>query len=42
MSYVEELCDDVTLIDKGHILVNGDLKALKRELGENKAVIKGG
>lgn len=40
MSYVEELCDDVTLIDKGHILVNGDLKALKRELGENKAVVK--
>lgn len=40
MSYVEELCDDVTLIDEGRILVNGDLNTLKRQLGKNKALVK--
>lgn len=36
MSYVEEICDDVVLIDKGEIVLNGDLRQIQRELGENK------
>lgn len=36
MSYVEEVCDDVTLIHEGDILLSGDLKQIKREEGQNK------
>ena len=40
MSYVEEVCDDVTLIHQGNILLTGDLEAIKRQLGENKLLLK--
>ena len=36
MSYVEEVCDDVTLIHEGNILLTGDLNQIKREEGQNK------
>ncbi|NLX82314.1 MAG: ABC transporter ATP-binding protein [Clostridiales bacterium] len=36
MSYVEEVCDDVTLIHEGHILLTGDLKQIKRQEGQDK------
>jgi len=36
MSYVEEVCDDVTLIHEGDILLTGDLKQIKREEGQDK------
>ena len=39
MSYVEEMCDDVTLIENGHILVNQDLASLKRQYGENRVLL---
>ena len=36
MSYVEEVCDDVTLIHEGHILLTGDLRQIKRAEGQDK------
>lgn len=39
MNYVEEVCDDVTLIHEGDIFLSGDLKALKRQMGKNKLAL---
>ncbi len=36
MGYVEEICDDVTLIHHGDILLSGSLDAVKREEGRDK------
>ena len=36
MSYVEEVCDDVTLIHEGNILLTGDLRQIKRAEGQDK------
>ncbi len=36
MGYVEEICDDVTLIHEGRVLLSGDLSALKLEEGRSK------
>jgi len=36
MGYVEEICDDVTLIHHGDILLSGSLDAIKREEGRDK------
>ena len=36
MGYVEEVCDDVTLIHKGDILLSGNLDEIKREEGQDK------
>lgn len=41
MSYVEEMCDDITLIHQGDILLSGDLKEIKRDKGLNKFFISG-
>lgn len=40
MSYVEEVCDDITLIHGGEILLTGDLDAIKREMGEGKLQLR--
>ena len=40
MGYVEEICDDVTIINQGDILLTGDLSAIRRERGENKYLLK--
>ncbi len=39
MGYVEEFCDDITLIRQGKIILNGDLNQIKGNLGENKVRI---
>ncbi len=36
MGYVEEVCDDVTLIHEGRILLSGDLSDIKLEEGRSK------
>jgi len=33
---VEDVCDDVTLIHEGRILLSGDLDEIRREEGQNK------
>jgi ABC-2 type transport system ATP-binding protein len=40
MGYVEEVCDDVTLIHDGSILLSGDLDEIKRARGENKLLLE--
>ncbi len=39
MTYVEEFCDEITLIDHGEILLSEDLNQLKRRLGKNRVRI---
>lgn len=36
MSYVEEFCDDITLIHHGNILINGSLDEIKNKMGAGK------
>lgn len=36
MSYVEEFCEEITLIDKGDIVLTGNLKAIKKDYGMNR------
>lgn len=40
MSYVEEVCDDITLIHEGHILLSGDLEQIRLQMGENKLQLR--
>lgn len=39
MSYVEEFCEDIVLINHGDIVLSGDLGKIKREYGHNRLVI---
>ncbi|NCB91217.1 MAG: ATP-binding cassette domain-containing protein [Clostridia bacterium] len=39
MSYVEEFCEDIVLINHGEIVLEGELKNIKREYGKDRLVI---
>ena len=39
MSYVEEFCENIALINKGEIVLEGNLKDIKREYGLNRLII---
>ena len=39
MSYVEECCEDIVIINKGDVVLAGDLEKIKRKFGENQLVI---
>ena len=39
MSYVEEFCEDIVLINHGDIVLSGNLDQIKREYGHNRLVI---
>lgn len=39
MSYVEEFCDHIAIIDKGKVVLSGELKEIKREYGRNRLVL---
>lgn len=39
MEQVEELCDDICLISRGEIIVNGVLRDIKRKAGKNTILI---
>ena len=39
MSYVEEFCDHIAIIDKGEVTLAGELKEIKREYGKNRLVL---
>ena len=41
MSYVEEFCQEIVIINHGEIVLQGNLEAVKREFGENQLVIGG-
>lgn len=36
MSYVESFCDDISIIDAGEIVLEGNLNEIKKEIGGNK------
>ncbi|HIU74730.1 MAG TPA: ATP-binding cassette domain-containing protein [Candidatus Pelethocola excrementipullorum] len=39
MSYVEEFCKDIIIINKGNTVLSGDLRNIKREYGKNRLVL---
>ena len=39
MSYVEEFCEDIAIINHGNIVLSGDLDEIKLKYGENQLVI---
>jgi len=39
MSYVEEFCEDIAIINKGEVVLSGDLDKIKREYGEKQLVL---
>ena len=39
MSYVEEFCNDIVIINKGDVVLYGDLDNIKREFGKNQLVV---
>lgn len=39
MSYVEEFCENIAIIDKGEVVLDGNLKDIKREYGRNRLVL---
>ena len=39
MSYVEEFCKDIVNINKGDVVLSGDLDNIKREFGKNQLVV---
>lgn len=41
MSYVEEFCEDIVIIDQGKVVLDGNLSHVKKEFGKNQLVISG-
>lgn len=41
MSYVEEFCEDVVIINHGEVVLSGNLAEIKREFGKDQLVIGG-
>ncbi len=39
MSYVEEFCDHITIIDHGRVVLAGELKEIKKEYGKNRLML---
>ncbi|MCI8465924.1 MAG: ABC transporter ATP-binding protein [Lachnospiraceae bacterium] len=39
MSYVEEFCEDITIINHGEIVLSGSLKKIKLEMGKNRLTL---
>lgn len=39
MSYVEEFCDNITIINQGEVVLDGRLKEIKREYGRNRLML---
>lgn len=39
MSYVEEFCDNIAIIDQGEVVLAGDLKEIKRNYGKNRLML---
>ena len=39
MSYVEEFCEDIAIINNGEIALSGDIADIKAEYGKNQLII---
>ena len=42
MSYVEEFCDNIAIIDQGEVALAGELKDIKKEYGRNRLMLSAG
>lgn len=41
MSYVEEFCEDIVIINQGEIVLDGNLLEIQKECGKNQLVVSG-
>lgn len=39
MSYVEEFCDNIAIINQGQVVLDGELKEIKKEYGRNRLML---
>lgn len=39
MSYVEQFCDNIAIINKGEVVLQGDLREIKKEYGQNRLIL---
>lgn len=39
MSYVEEFCEDIAIINKGTMVLSGNLKEIKKDFGKNRLIL---
>lgn len=39
MSYVEEFCEDIVMINHGEVVLDGNLSVIKKEFGKNQLVV---
>lgn len=39
MNYVEEFCEEIAIINKGDLVLSGNLKEIKREYGSNRLIL---
>lgn len=40
MSYIEEFCDSIAILNQGHIAVSGDLQEIKRSYARDRLVVR--
>lgn len=40
MSYVEEFCEDIVILKAGEVVLDGNLKEIKREFGKNRLMVQ--
>lgn len=40
MNYVEEFCEEIVIMHKGNIVLQGNLKQIKKEYGQNRIVLR--
>lgn len=40
MSYVEEFCEDIVIINKGDVVLSGKLKEIKKDFSDNKLILR--
>lgn len=40
MNYVEEFCEDIVILHQGNIVLQGNLKQIKKEFGQNRIVLR--
>lgn len=40
MNYVEEFCEDIVILHRGNVVLQGNLKQIKKEYGHNRLVLR--
>lgn len=40
MNYVEEFCEDIVILHQGRVVLEGNLKQIKKEFGKNRLVLR--